>query len=485
MYQKSSKRRQIIARTLVYALMTISVLTIVTVLVLVILGYSFNRKDGRIEQGGLLQFASIPSDVFVTLDEQAVGTRTPTKASVATGSHSVRMDLNGYRTWRKTINVEAGGIGWLSYARLIPDETKPESLRTFTSVAGSLASPNRNWIVVQEDAASPNLALVNIESDTPKYTPLVIPESLLVDAQTTAPQSFSLESWGNDDDFVLIKRMYDTDKVEWLVIDRGNPTNSVNLTTMFGISASAVEFGGRSARDLYVLTDGVVRRVNLDDKTLSIPLVENVETFSIYQESTVVYVTRPDANNQRHTGYRQSDMERATTVFSYAADVPGVHLSLEEYFGKKYVLVTHGTEMEVYSGTLPNGEIKAKLKREASATLATPAIRATITDNGRFAVAQIADGYVTYDVELKKTDATTFKNPTSAQRDLQWLDDYMIWSDRGGMLRFYEFDGANQQDIMPVAEGQAVTLTGNNKYVYGLAPVENGIALQRTKLILN
>jgi len=97
----------------------------------------------------------------------------------------------------------------------------------------------------------------------------------------------------------------------------------------------------------------------------------------------------------------------------------------------------------------------------------------------------LPNGYATYDLELQKYDKTSWQYSTKTPRpSLQWLDNYMLWSDYSGTLRFYEFDGANQQDIMPVAEGFAISLSTNDKYVYGIAKSENGYVLQRAQLVL-
>jgi hypothetical protein len=62
----------------------------------------------------------------------------------------------------------------------------------------------------------------------------------------------------------------------------------------------------------------------------------------------------------------------------------------------------------------------------------------------------------------------------------------MPWSDRDGRLRFYEFDGANQHDIMSVAPGQAVTLSPSGKYVYGISKqADNKVFLTRVQLLLD
>lgn len=487
MYHQKSKRRQLLARAFVYSFMTISVITIVVILMLVILGYSFNRQDGRLEQGGLLQFNSIPSGARVTIDDVMQGSLTPSKASVEAKSHSVSMTRAEYRPWQKTIDVTAGGIGWLSYARLMPNTISTDPLRVFPQVTAAVASPERKWIAIQEDATSPAITLVNIESATPKYTTMTIPSSLITPAQTNTPQSFSIDSWSDNENYLLVKRTYDTDKTEWIVIDRANPDQSVNITTTFAIAASKIIFGERGGRDLYAQTDTIVRRINIDNQTLSGALASNVAEFSVYDQSTVLYTTLPNPtdNNQRTVGYIEQGMNQAETIRSYPAETTNLHIAFGRYFDKRYVAITHGTSLDLLSGTLPRGTTESSLRSEMSHTLASDNVRLTLSRNSRFVVAQDANGYTTYDIELKKTDTTVFKAPATIDKPLQWLDDYSIWSGRGDVLRFYDFDGANQHDIMPVVEGLDVTLSGDNKYVYGLTRTDDGIAFQRGRLILN
>ena len=485
MQRRTSKRRQIIMRSLVYGLMTLSVLSIVTVLMLIILGYSFNRQDGRLEQGGLLQYASTPSGATVTLDGIQTGSRTPSKSNVDAKSHHVQMDLKGYRSWQKNITVQAGGIGWLSYARLVPTEIKTETVRTFPKLAASVASSDRKWILIQEDGAVPSFVAANIESDTPKYATVTLPEAILTPATS---QSFSIEAWSDNSDRFLVKRTYDTDKTEWISVNRQNPNESINLTTSFGVNATSVKYGERNGSDAYVLTDdAIVRRLDTGNRTLSEPLAENVESFSVYDVNTLLYSTKPDGkeNDQRHVGYRTDDMDVPQTIFSYPAASQGVHVALGEYYGKNYVAVTHDTTMSVYVGTLPRGETKANLKSLESTTLPEVSQRLTIGKNGRLAVAETVNAFTTYDIELDKKDTTTFTRPATSLRPLEWIDSYIVASDRAGMVRFYDFDGANQQDIMPVIEGQALSLTGNEKFMYGFNVAENGTAFTRGRMTIS
>ncbi|MBI3889668.1 hypothetical protein HY312_03815 [Candidatus Saccharibacteria bacterium] len=188
--------------------------------------------------------------------------------------------------------------------------------------------------------------------------------------------------------------------------------------------------------------------------------------------------------NQRHVGYRTDDMDVAQTIFSYPAQTENIHVALGEYYGKKYVAVTHDMVMKVFVGTLPRDETKANLRELTASTLTVAPTRLTIGENGRLAVIEMPDGYVTFDIELEKTDTTAFSKPATVVRPLQWIDSYIVANDRGGIARFYEFDGANQQDVMPVVEGQAISLTGNEKFLYGMSATSDGFALSRARLIL-
>lgn len=464
--------------------MTLSVLVIVTILMLIILGYSFNRQDGRLEQGGLLQFASTPSGATITVDGIQTSSRTPSKVNVDAKSHHVQMTLTGYRPWQKTIDVQAGGIGWLSYTRLVPTDIKTETVRSFANLAASKESDDRKWILVQEDAASSIFTLVNIESDTPRFSTITIPESALTKATT---QSFSIESWSDNSDRFLVKHSYDEGKVEWISVYRQNPTESVNITTMFGIAATSLLYGERDGSTLYALADdGVVRKLDISNQSLSGPLVENVAELNVYGTDTILFVSKPDNLNAQsvYAGYRTQNMDTPQTIHTYPEGSVGVHISLGEYYGKRYVVATHNLVMSIHVGTLPRNDTAAKLDLVASVDLPEPAKRLMLGKNGRLAVAETTNAYTTYDIELNKKDTTTFTRLAAVDRPLQWIDSYIIASDRENTIRLYEFDGANQQDIMPVIEGQAISLTGNEKYLYGFTTTEAGPALSRARMVL-
>lgn len=479
-----SKRRQPWARAAVYSLMTLSVVVIVALLMLVVLGYSYNQRDGKLEQGGLLQFSSIPTGATVTLDELTLGQRTNTKSTVDTGSHSISFDLDGYRSWKKTITITPGQIGWVNYARLVPTKVTNETIRTFSTVTSSLASPRHHYMLIHEAADQPSFELANIQDDTVRYTTLTLPATAYTAPDEGKTQSFTIDNWSNNENAVLVKHTYNDNQTEWIYLDREQPQRSININTTFGIAPARLLFGGDSNRLLFVQTDDTVRRINLDDQTLSRPLATKVANFAMYDEKTIIYTTLA-SENRRSVGYATTDIAQPVIMSSYPADEKPLYASMESYFNKRYVSVLYDQRLAITSGNLPTLTDKGSLRLYAVMNVPAGATELTMSRNGRFSFVRTPDGFATYDLELQKYDKTTWAYQSQNQRPLQWLDDYILLSDNAGYARMYDFDGANQQTLMQVIEGNAVTLSSNDKYVYGITQGQKGPSLTRIKMLLN
>lgn len=478
------KRKDVIKRGLIYALMSGSVIIIVSLLMLAVLGYSF--KDRQLQQGGLLQFASIPSDATVTLDQVALSSRTPTKTTADAATHHVVMNRDQYRTWQKSISLRPGMIGWFSYTRLVPEKLKTEKLRTMPSLAGVLASPDRKWLAMLEDASKVSLTIANVQNDKVEYPALQLPPDLATAPTPGKAQTFALASWSQNGQSILMHHTYDDGKVEWLVVDRDNPARSLNITRQLGVTASKVVFAGRDGRTVFALSDGALRRLNLNDQVISRPLAGNVQDFSVYDPDTVVYNTLTDPiTKQRSVGYVREDMKAAQQLGTYADDSQAIKIAMSEYFDKRYVATAHGSSMQITTGGLPREGDRGSQRTVATLALPGPIERLSMSSNGRFAIAETAGQYVVYDLELMKTNTTKLMNTPGTARPLKWVDPFMAWYDGGGILRLYEFDGANQQDTIAVAEGYDVVIAPNEKYLYSIGRSGTSLTLQRVRMVLN
>lgn len=490
MYHPRSKRAEFWRRTATYGVMVIAIIGLVAALVLVILGYRINGDDGKLEQGGLVQFSSQPGGATVTLDSTPFGARTNTKATMTAGDHHVTMTRSGYQEWRKAITVVPGAVLWLNYARLIPQDLPVAKVASFPSVSSSVTSPSKEFIALVTDPAVPELQLADISDTDPVVTKIALPQTLYTHPASDKSQRFSVEEWDRDNRLVLVKHTVEgIDRAEWLIVDTRSPDLSKNVTHLLNISSSDMRFSRASSQALYALTDSDVRKIDVAAGTLSRPLVSNVAEFELYRDTGVVYSTKLDATTgQRTVGYVLDSDEAPRQLRAFKDDgTTALHIDIGEYFGDTYVAIAHGTTVTIMTGELPKkaADLDA-MQSVASMTLAAPAEHLSIITAGRFVVADMKDGYVVYDLEIKRETVTQLKGATpETPHQISWIDGYMPWSDRDGTLRLYEFDGANQHDIMPVVSGQAVTLSRNGTYLYGVGKTTDGqYQLQRVRLIL-
>lgn len=481
-----STRTELIKRGLIYSLMSGSVIVIVTLLMLAVLGYSFNPKDNSLEQGGLLQFRSVPSGAMVTLDEVQLGSRTPNKVTAHAANHNVTMTLDGYRSWHKSINLKPGMIGWLSYARLIPTDLKAQKIRALPTLGGVLGSPDHKWLAMVEDVAKPTVLIADLQNEEVKFTSSPLPTASFTPPAEGKTQAFTVESWSSNGQFILVKHVYDDVKIEWLVVNREDPTKTKNISARLGLNSPKVVFASNDGKIALAVTEGAVRRLNLSDETLSRPLVTNVDEFAPYGDDIVLYTTKGDAVVKKRTaGYLGKDMEQGQQLAEFPDDGQPIHMAMSQYFGERYIATSHGVAVHVSKGELPHLNNKGNMKTVITLTANGPPTALSFNGGGRFVVVENSNAFMVHDLELVKTDTTMLKDVTGTARPLRWLDDsFRTWYDGGGMLRLYEFDGANQQNIVPVAEGYDVVISPNKELLYSIGRDASGLNLQRVRLVL-
>ena len=481
-------KKQTIKQVLIYVMMTLSVVMIVFVLVLFMLGYRFNRTEGTIEQGGLVQLGSIPSGAMLTVDAARLSATTSTKTTLAPGEHAITMSRKGYHTWQKTVDVKRGSILWLNYARLIPTDLPVETVASLPGVTSSEAAPNRKWYALTTEKTAPTITLVDMSADTPQIDTLTLPDATYTKPDDAANQSFQLSAWDSSSRYVLVKHIYE-DKTEWIVADTEDIAKSKNVTTIFDVAIEHIQFSPSNSHILYALMGGDVRKIDSEAATISAPLVRGVAEFSIFDKSTIVYTTTIDATTRsRSVGYRNDNADTSRVIRTYSDDglVP-LHIVLDKYYNQTYVAIAYGSTVELLSGSLPRSDSNDPLSLTAVATMATPEpihFFSSKTD-GRFYIAQHGNSYSVYDLELQKATTTTLRGDVAPTSALRWFDGYRVMNGLDGKLRIYEFDGANQHDLMPIVPDQHPALTANNRYVY--APTvdsEGAFHLSRIRLIL-
>ena len=482
MYRTPSKRKQRVQLTFVYSLMTLAVLVIVAILVLVMQGYRYNAHDGRLEQGGLIQFASRPEGASVTVDTASLANRTPTKITATAGVHTVTLLKDGYRSWQKNVKVIPGGILWLNYALLVPTTPEIVPLAQFTSMTGAITSHDFKSVLVKDAANTPTVTLFHPDDDTFTPTRITLSDQSYTKAAAGLSEQFSLVSWDDDNRYVLLKHTYGSTE-EWLVLDTSGDHAVTNVTKALGITIRSAAFRIGNNRQLYVITQtGEVRRVDLNAMTISGPLLTGISEFSQYDASTLTYVTALDQPTKtRSVGYLTDGARTPLTVKTYTDDgVAPLSFAIARYYNVTYTALGYGDSVEISSGNLPASDSGSPLVLKPVATIPQVGSAKRVgfsPKDARFVYVATDQSVVTYDLELQALSRVTFAAAQS--RPVAWLDMFHF-ADTSGVL--YEFDGANHQVVIPGALAVSPALSPNGKYFYGYVPSASGAQLVRVQL---
>lgn len=483
MPRKMNKRRLRLQLTFVYTMMVLAVVAIVAVLVLVVQGYRFNRYDGKLEQGGLVQFDSQPSGAGVSVDGTLLANRTASKIVLTAGSHHVEMTKNGYTTWKKDVTVKPGSVLWLNYTMLFPTSPVVSTAAKYTTVTSALTSPNRHVMAVVTDAATPEIDLTTLNTDTPATTKLVIPSAAYTAPTDGATQSFSLVQWDKNSNLLLVKHEVNG-TTEYLSVDTRNTDRTVNVSTGLGIPIVSAAYALNDSNTLYLLSDNhELRRANISSMTLTGPLASDVSNFDVTEPNVVVYETSPDSNDQRIVGYVSSDSSKAKVLSSYTGLGDGTLLaSTGSYYGDHYVAILHGASLDILQGNLPSSDSNAVLALQHVAALTVAAGGDYVgfsPDNARMIYVAKGDHITTYDLELNTSATLTLQSPLT--RDVQWLDGFHLGV-TGHDGYYYDYDGTNGQLFAENTLDEPAALDSGNKYLYYFTQSDSEVLLNRVQL---
>lgn len=489
MYNPPSPRKRYWRKFILLAFMWVVVISGVVILTALTLGYSFNKDDGHIEQGGILQMNSQPSGATITINDTQFGSQTPAKLVSQPGDFTVKMERQGYRPWQKTIPIQSGNITWIAYPKLIPEKLSPEPvLELPATLANGLSSSTSRYYALLNKPEAPELTIATIGTDKVESTNVTIPSTIIstspheADAET---HRYELSLWSGDDQWLLVKHTYGT-KLEWLLINPTKPESSINLNKTLGVEPTKVLFGSSNGRQLYGLIDGSVKLLDLSAQVVSKPYVNDVEDFQLYDGETILFITKPIDGHQS-VGYAKKDFKQPAIVKKVPFTGTSTLFDMSRYYDKYNVFIGSGKDATLYQlNSMPSNFEKSppKLVKLASLSLPQNITHLNLTGNGQFATIQDGTSFATYNLEVKQQATTQFTSEGTPPQKLQYLDTYLYWGVKEGKLRTVEFDGTNQNDIMPSDSRFDATFSPTGKYLYGVAKKADGnFVLQRVQLL--
>lgn len=487
MYKRPPKHIQRTRLVVLYSIMTLAVISIVTLLVMMVANYRYDRTTGTFEQRSLVQFVSTPSAATVEVDAATLNSTTSTKSSVEPGDRRFAVWREGYETWILNTTIPAGSLVWLDYIRLVPKERPIEVVRRYDAVEAAVASPNNRAIISQLDAATPSFRYVDIAHDAPQGKTLQLPQSTynLTSAETRADKKatprFSLGTWNESSRYVLVWRTIGKEK-QLIILDTEDPSKSVNVSRQFSLPIESAAFAGRSGNALYITSGGAVRKLDISGGTITRSLVSNVASFTV-NDATISYVSQPDSETGARTigVYRDGDDEPVTLRTILDEKTP-VSIATRAYYGSTYTVLSEGKRVDIYQGHHDRGIDGMQLI--ASRTLDESIESVEFNRTGSYILLRAEQSFTSYGIDRKLFHSNKLEQGQSG--NLFWIDAMHLGLVSDGVLTMRDIDGTNVFELNAATSGvQSATLSRNGTYLYSYGDArDNGVALQRIRMIL-
>ncbi len=452
-YKKRRTRRLLLG----YGLVATMIFMIASILVYAAYGFNLDRKTGEVVHNGLLYVDSAPDKAKVELKNVNsnfnLSDQTNTKLTVPDGEYNVKISKNGYRDWNRKMNILGGTVYRLTYPLLIMKDLKQTKIADFgpTSPVFVTSSPDRRWIVKAETVTPFVVNVFDLKSidknqKIPKNTKLTLPNIL---KPADGAESFEVVEWSTDNKNFLVKHVYGSGH-EFIIINREQPTESINLNDLSGLSPSKVNLKDKDPAKWYFYSDKDLNLTQTNRKKETVVIKNQITSYTSHGDDTLVYAQKSSDTEQK-VFIRKNNEEKLVGKFKSGV----IGLKITEFDNNWYLAVSSSGDDKTFiyenpQKSQPSLTDLASLKPIISLGFADSSANPNFSANSRFILISNAQKLGVFDAEKIETfafDIGDSINPTNFKP--KWMDGHrIIYSTIDGTLKIVDFDNNNKQPLV-------------------------------------
>lgn len=439
-----------------YGLMAILVALGTMAVLYLAYGYDIDRKTGTLIQNGIVFVDSKPQGARIYLNEVEHRSRTATRMVLPSGVYTIRLEREGYRTWERTFNLEGGQIQRLVYPFLIPNQFVTTDIVQYDTLpALTTQSPDRRWVFVQVPSQIYQFQVFDLNDAEKAPVVITVPAEILTEPAAAA--SLTFVEWSNNNRHVMFKRTFG-ERNEFIVVDRENPAESVNINTSFGITPGFVSLKNKRHDQFYYLESvpGVLRSANLGNRTISAPLADGVAEYSSYGDDILLYATQ-EGTPEGKAEIRIIENDRTYLLRTVSA-APKYVMDVAKYDNKWFYVAGGASDNTVAVYENPLATLKQQNHGSPQLTalvrLENPQF-VSFSANTQFIGVQSGSNLVTLDLEHTRQYRLElgFDIPLASQ--VRWMDGHRYIFTVADQSYIVDFDGSNENTLVTSQLGPA------------------------------
>ena len=468
------KRRQhIIMLYIGYGLISVAIVATSVVLLYQSYGFGINRK-GDVIQNGLLFLSSQPAAADITINGNLVGTKTNTRLVTPAATYKIALSKSGYDDWKRVIILDPSSVARFDYPILIPSKLTTSALQTyFGPPTMASPSPDRRWLAIGEPGAMTTFEIFDFNNPAKNATVIKLPDGLLTKATTV--ESWLPMEWSDDNSHLMLKHVYD-DKFEYILLNRSNVAESVNLSRSLGASPDELTFRDKKYDKYYLYTAAtkLLSTATLQNATPQ-TVIEKVLEYKTYGNDIVLYATDDTAPPSK-VNVRILDGNKSYAVRTLPSNTNYL-LDITKYDGTFFAAVgaTSDNRVSIYKD--PEAQITSaqRLAVPVNVLKVTAPNYISFSSNAQFIMAENGQQFSVYDVFNKKDYNYTSSAPLDMpQTHATWMDGNRLTYASANNMHVFDYDYTNRHTLMPNTSSYTPFYSPDYRTIYTLNPNKYG-----------
>jgi hypothetical protein len=437
-----------------YGLLGTAIALATLILVYVTTGYYVDRNTGEVIQNGLIYVDSKPESASVLLNGVDQGTRTDARLVVPDGRYTVQLARDGYQPWARTIDLEGGSVRRLNYARLIPTNLETAPVLTIEDQPSVVSqSIDKRWLVLAYNNNALEMKTIDIESATFTIQDIKFPVDLV--ESDALEGTWEIVEWA-DDNKVFLASYTTEDGVEYLLINRDKPLESVNLSTRLeDVPFTELTLRNRKNDLLFVYDEDKksLSKIKTDGTEREL-YIENVEEYSTFGEN-VLYIRNMTDDKTKSVailkeGTTEYPLRELKRTKEYLLDISKI--------GSAFVAgVTSAEEDRAFIYYDPiksfNQDNPPKYPVLATVLRVADPEELRISQNSSAITVRSGQRFATHEFEEERTFAFSVGGTVNTNQEFRWLDGRHFTISIDGVQYMIDYSGDNQYRLVESVKG--------------------------------
>jgi len=397
-----------------------------------------------------------PFDALISLNGKATKYKTsfhllPTIVpSLAPGWYDLQISKKGYRTWKDRLEVRPNMVTWVNYVLLFPEKLNISKISTPTGSAITKSKSGRHILFAGgtekfelKSADTNNLSVKDFWPTTAPTEPWLVSPVI-----TTAQYSV------NNDKALL--RIANEARTEFVVSDAGsNQAKLIHLNNTLKQDLTGAWWNVGNNNELYVQTAAGISLVNINDTSVSAPILTDFVSFEVDDSKQILYAAKSQAGIYSVNRMNLDGSNKAVLVDSI---LPAAAYRLGYSSANSLLTVLNADTKELTAYYVGN------TTKKYSIMLSSGVNAYSWSKDGQYLFYFGKDFVKRYDwIRTRETDAKLLATPT----DVEWYFDenhYLITNAEGSYVM--DLDGSNVVPITGEPASMTVMDQGTSSVIY-------------------